>query len=229
MRIGGLQSASLIDYPGEVAAVVFTIGCNFRCPYCHNPELVIEAPEREISVEEAMEFLRSRAHVLPAVVVTGGEPTLHDDLPDFLRAVKALGYRIKLDSNGTNPAMLRQLCEEGVLDYIAMDIKAPLARYAAVVGAAVEEAAIQESIDLLRAGAVPYEFRTTIVRSQLSPDDIRTIGRELEGARAYYLQQFNPGKTLHPSFRSKLSYSREELEGLAREVSRYVEYCDVRA
>src|SRR3990167_5850717 len=112
MRIGGLQPFSLVDFPGTVCAVVFTVGCNFRCPYCHNPELVFEEPERIISEREVLGFLATRAGVLPAVVVTGGEPTIHKDLPEFLRAVRALGYRIKLDTNGTNPGMLRQIVKE---------------------------------------------------------------------------------------------------------------------
>jgi len=229
MRIGGLQASSMVDYPGTIAAVVFTVGCNFRCPYCHNPELVLETPEREIPESEVLDFLRSRAGKLPGLVVTGGEPTMHERLPQFFAAVKALGYKTKLDTNGTHPAMLRDLVEKKLVDYVAMDIKAPLIKYARVVGAAVDMGAIRESVAYLLSGPVEYEFRTTVVKSQLSTADLRQMGREIMGARRYFLQQFNPGKTLHPTFRSMLSYERGELELLAKELGAYVDTCTLRA
>ncbi len=229
MRIGGLQHSSLVDYPGTVSAVVFTVGCNFRCPYCHNPELVLETPEREIPEQEVFDFLRSRQGLLPAVTVTGGEPTMHADLPEFFAAIKKLGYKTKLDSNGTHPKMLQKLVEEKLIDYVAMDIKAPLVSYARVVGAAVDTVAIRQSIDYLLSNKVDYEFRTTVVKSQLGPQDLRQIGREIMGAKRYFLQQFNPGKTLHPSFRSMLAYEASELESLAQEIAAYVDHCHVRA
>jgi len=228
MRIGGFQPSSLIDYPGKVSAIVFTIGCNFRCPYCHNPELVYETAS-PIPEEEILPFLAKRAGVLPAVTVTGGEPTMHEDLPEFMRKIKALGYLVKLDSNGTNPAMLKQVVGERLADYVAMDIKAPRAKYATTVGAAVNEDAIRESVSFLLLGAVPYEFRTTIVRSQLSPEDFLTIGKEIQGAARYFLQQFNPAKTLHPSFQKKFSYSADELADIAESLKPYVEHCEIRA
>lgn len=227
MRIGGFQRSSFIDYPGSISAIVFTIGCNFRCPYCHNPELVFETAA-EIPEDEVFAFLEKRAGVLPAVTITGGEPTLHDDLPDFMRKVKALGYKVKLDSNGTHPTMLKGIVREGLADYVAMDIKAPRAKYAATVGAAVNTEAIAESVAFLLSDAVPYEFRTTVVRSQLSPDDFLEIGREIRGAKKYFLQQFNPATTLHPLFRKKLSYSKEELETIAKSLEPYVERCELR-
>lgn len=228
MRIGGLQPSSLIDYPGTVSAVVFTVGCNFRCPYCHNPELVLETPERVIPEAEVLSFLKKRSGTLPAVVITGGEPTMQEDLIPFMRDIKALGYRIKLDTNGTHPAMLRQAIEEGLVSFVAMDIKAPLSSYPRVVGSAVNTEDVRESVGILLRGAVEYEFRTTVVRSQLSPEDFETIGKEIAGARRYMLQQFNPVKTLHPSFRSKLCYSSEELGGIARKLSNYVDHCGIR-
>lgn len=228
MRIGGFQPSSLVDFPGTVSAVIFTVGCNFRCPYCHNPELVFEEPERIIREREVLEFLSMRQGVLPAVTVTGGEPTMHEDLPTFLQKVRDLGYRIKLDTNGTNPAMLCSLVKTNLVDYVAMDVKAPLRTYARVVGAAVDTAAIEGSIGFLLSGAVDYEFRTTVVRSQLSASDIKQIGREIMGARRYYLQQFNPVKTLHPAFRSKISYSEEELRDMAESIQAYVQHCSTR-
>ncbi len=228
MRIGGLQASSLIDFPGTISAVVFTVGCNFRCPYCHNPDLVLETPERIIPTEEILEFLRARQGVLPAVTVTGGEPTMHEDLCDFLAQIRALGYRIKLDTNGTNPEMLERAVERGLVDYVAMDIKAPLARYARVVGSTVNTTAISRSVAFLLEGGVEYEFRTTVVRSQLSAEDIMEIGKELSGAKRYYLQQFVPAKTLHPTFRRAMSYSTQELREFAHALSASIDHCDVR-
>lgn len=228
MRIGGLQPSSLIDFPGTVAAVIFTVGCNFRCPYCHNPDLVLESPEREYTEEEILVFLLARKGLLPAVVITGGEPTMHEDLPRFIKKIKMLGYRVKLDTNGTNPAMVRSLVEDKLVDYIAMDIKAPRARYPEIVGAAVDFEAIRTSVEYLLTGAVEYEFRTTVVRSQLSPSDLEDIGKEIRGAKRYFLQQFQPAITLHPSFRTKLSYSLDEFQKIADRLSPYVEHCTIR-
>ncbi|HFC11161.1 MAG TPA: anaerobic ribonucleoside-triphosphate reductase activating protein [Candidatus Kaiserbacteria bacterium] len=229
MRIGGLQPFSLIDYPGSVSATIFTVGCTFRCPYCHNPELVLETPDKIISEDEIFSFLKKRAGALPALTITGGEPTVQNDLPEFMRRVKALGYKIKLDSNGTNPSMLKDILAEKLADFVAMDIKAPLSAYARTVGAAVNEADIAKSVAMLLSGEIPYEFRTTVVRSQLSPEDFLQIGKEIAGAKRYVLQQFNPAKTLHPSFRKKLSYSTEELEAIATTMHPYVEHCEIRA
>lgn len=229
MRIGGFQATSLVDYPGTVCAVIFTVGCNFRCPYCHNPELVFESPEKIYTEKEVLAHLRSRTGVLPAVTVTGGEPTLQKNLLAFLRKIRRLRLKIKLDTNGTNPVMLREALEKNLLDYVAMDVKAPLSRYPEIVGSAVSREKIKESVAILLEGRVEYEFRTTIVRSQLTREDLAEMAKEIRGARRYYLQQFNPAVTLHPVFRSKLSYSREELENFAKDISPYVTHCAVRA
>lgn len=229
MRIGGFQATSLVDYPGTVSAVIFTVGCNFRCPYCHNLELVFESPEKTYTEKEILTQLRSRKEVLPAVTITGGEPTMQNDLLKFLRKLRRLGFRIKLDTNGTNPAMLREALEKNFLDYVAMDIKAPLARYPEIVGSAVNREKIKESVAILLEGRVEYEFRTTIVRSQLTREDLTVMAKEIEGARRYFLQQFNPAVTLHPAFRSQLSYSHEELNDIAHDLSSYVTECSVRA
>lgn len=229
MVIGGFQKSSLVDYPGTVSAIVFTVGCNFRCPYCHNPELVFETPERLIPEKEVLAFLEARRGKLPAVVVTGGEPTMQEDLPAFLAKVKALGYRVKLDTNGTNPRMLKEAVGKRLVDYVAMDIKAPRAKYAHVACAAVNDGAIAESISYLLSDAVPYEFRTTVVKSLLPPEDLRRIMREIAGAKAYFLQQFSPAKTLHPAFRRAVSYSTDELNRFAEEARAFVKHCDVRA
>ncbi|MDE2079392.1 MAG: anaerobic ribonucleoside-triphosphate reductase activating protein [Patescibacteria group bacterium] len=230
MTFGGLEKFTLIDYPGLPAAMVYTIGCNFRCPYCHNPELVDETVETRIPEEEVLAFLANRKRVLEGFVVTGGEPTMHDELPNFLRKVKALGYRVKLDTNGTNPAMVRALMKAKLVDYYAMDIKSPLSAYAAAVQRPVDTDAIQESIELLKGApkGVSYEFRTTVVKGMLSPEDLEQIGREIRGAKRYYLQKFVPNKLLNPQFLRKTTYSDEEFEDLRQKLSTYVEECAIR-
>jgi pyruvate formate lyase activating enzyme len=230
MVFGGLEKFTLIDFPGTVAAMVYTIGCNFRCPYCHNPELVDETVETRIPEEVVLKFLGARKKVLEGLVITGGEPTMHDALPDFLGAVKALGYRVKLDTNGTNPAMVRALIDARTVDYFAMDIKSPLAAYAAAVQRPVDTDAIRESIELLKNApeGVAYEFRTTVVKGILSPEDLEQIGREIQGAKRYYLQKFVSNKLLNPQFLRKTTYSDEEFETLRQTLKNYVEACAIR-
>lgn len=227
MRIGGLTRVSFIDYPGKISAVIFTIGCNFRCPFCHNPELVDETAD-EMKAEEVLAFLKRRKNLLDAVTITGGEPTLHEDLPDLIRTIKALGYLVKLDSNGTRPWMLRELIAEKLVDYIAMDIKSPIERYSGTVGRPVDTAAIAESIALIRSSSVQYEFRTTVLDTLFSKDDLCAIGELIKGADAYYLQRFIPTKTLNPMFLGHATYTDDEFEDMRQVMSRYVKTCEVR-
>lgn len=227
MRIGGLQYCSLIDYPGKISAIVFTVGCNFRCPYCHNPELVDETAT-EITEATVFDFLKRRKNLLDAVTVTGGEPTMHDDLPDFLRRVKEMGFLVKLDSNGTNPDMLEHVIGEKLVDYLAMDMKAPLSSYEKVVGRPVSEEKMRRSIALLKESGVPYEFRTTVVKSLTSPDDLRGIGEDIRGARRYFLQKFVPTKTLNPAFIKKTTYTDGELSDFRTMMEEYVDECSIR-
>lgn len=228
MIFGGFTPFTAIDYPGKTACMVYTIGCNFRCPYCHNPELVDETVETHIDESVIMQFLEKRRGLLDGVVITGGEPTLHaDDLRAFIERVKELGFKIKLDTNGTNPDFVAHVRARGLVDYIAMDIKAPRARYAALVGRPVDTEAIAQSVaEILRAPA--YEFRTTVVKRLLSPDDIAVMAEEISGARYYFLQQFVPTKTLNPQFLRATTYSREELEALRERAAPYVQHCLLR-
>lgn len=227
MRIGGLQRCSLIDYPGRACAIIFTIGCNFRCPYCHNPELVDETAD-VLSEAEVLSFLKKRRGLLEAVTITGGEPTVHADLASFVARIKSLGFLVKLDTNGTNPNALANLCERRLVDYVAMDIKAPLAKYAATVARPVDLVRIQESIRFLITGTVPYEFRTTVVKALLAPEDIRGIGELINGAHTYYLQKFVPTKLLNPAFIRKTTYSDGEYRNLLALVAPHVTNCYVR-
>jgi pyruvate formate lyase activating enzyme len=230
MTFGGIEKLTLIDYPGKVACVVYTIGCNFRCPYCHNPELVNETIETRIEEEDVFTLLQRKKGFLDGIVITGGEPTMHgNELLRFITEVKSRGFLVKLDSNGTNPDVLRKATERHLVDYIAMDIKSPLAKYSQTVAMPVDVDAIQESIALIMASGIPYEFRTTIVKSMLSPEDIEQIGREIQGARRYYLQKFiASGLTLNPQFKKKTTYSDDEFQTLRETLHRYVGYCEIR-
>ena len=228
MIFGGIEKFSLIDFPGKTSCILFTIGCNFRCPYCHNPELVDETVETKISEEEILDFLKTRKTLLDGVVITGGEPTLHDDLISFIKKIKELGFLVKLDTNGTNPKMLREALDKKLVDYVAMDMKSPLAKYSQTVARPVDTKAIRESIDLLLNSNIGYEFRTTLIKAMVTPSDILEIGKEIKGAKNYYLQKFIPTKILNPQFKKKVTYTDEELRELKKELENYVTHCGIR-
>lgn len=232
MKYAGFLKQSLVDYPGEIAAVLFTRGCNFRCPFCHNPDLLIKPrnPQEIYDVEEILHFLAQRKGFLDAVVVSGGEPTLNPELPRDLRRMKELGYLVKLDTNGSNPVMLESLLAEGILDYVAMDIKAPVEykKYQQVCRQISTEDFfnVRSSIQLLLKAEIGVEFRTTVVPPLHSPEDIEDIARYIEGAPSYTLQQFHPRVTLDPGFARVVPYPAEEMEVLADRCRPYVK--DVR-
>ena len=192
MRICGLQKLAMVDFPGKIAATVFTGGCNLRCPFCHNALLVTklaENPETHTE-EEVLSFLRSRKGLLDGVVLSGGEPLLQSGAADFLAAVKAMGYAVKLDTNGCYPSALSDILERGLADYVAMDIKNSREKYGVTVGLpAFDPSPIDESLRLLRESGVDYELRTTIVKEFHTADDIRAIGEWCKGAPRYYLQR----------------------------------------
>ncbi len=192
MILKGLQKLTLLDYPGEIAATVFTGGCNFRCPFCHNASLVL--PEKfgeTLPTEEFFAFLESRRGKLRAVCVSGGEPTMQGDLPEFIARIKDMGFLAKLDTNGTRPDVLRGLIDGGLLDYVAMDIKNSKARYGETVGVGnFDISLIEESVNILRKGSVPFEFRTTVVRELHSEEDFHEIGKWLSGDEKFFLQTF---------------------------------------
>lgn len=215
MRICGLQKLSMVDFPGKLAATVFTGGCDLRCPFCHNAPLVTRAAEQpELSRQEVLDFLRSRRGLLDGVVLSGGEPLLHPGAADFLREVRDLGFSVKLDTNGCHPAALAEILERRLVDYVAMDIKNSPEKYPQTVGVpAFNLDPVRESVRLLRGGTVDYEFRTTVVQGLHTPADIESIGRWLEGAPRYYLQRFvDSGDLVGSGCRSP---EPEELRALA--------------
>lgn len=229
MRIGAIQRSSLIDYPGKISAIVFTIGCNFRCPYCHNPELVDPGlfPD-PVPEEEVIRFLEMRKDKLDAVVITGGEPALQGDLLDFMAVLKRMGYLVKLDTNGSNPEVVHEVINRNLADYIAMDVKSPLNRYKDVSGVDIDTATIISSIELIMGSYLEYEFRTTLLKPLLYPDDVLEIGQMIKGARLYILQRFVPTKTLDPAILSAHGFSDDEIGVLKDRLAGFVDRCIVR-
>ena len=229
MKIGGLIKTSLIEYPGRISAVIFTQGCNFRCPYCHNPELVEPALfNTPIAEGEIFDFLERRKKYLEAIVITGGEPCLQNDLIDFIRRVKDMGYLVKLETNGSFPDVISQIIEKGIVDFISMDVKGPPNKYGIIAGVKVDISKIKESIDLIISSGIDSEFQTTVVKSMFEKEDFEKIGSLIKGAKIYTLQKFVPSKTLNPEFLQEKTYSDEELEEIKKIMERYVSKCMVR-
>ncbi len=228
MKIGGIQKFSTVDYPGYPCAAIFTIGCNMRCGYCHNPELVL--PEQfapTIPTEDILLFLQSRKGRLQAVTISGGEPTEQHDLVDFIRKIKAMGYLVKLDTNGTRPHVIKELLDEELVDFIAMDIKGPLQKYVQIAARPVDVSGIERSIALIK-NMQNHEFRTTIVRSQLAVGDFEQIGQMVKGAKRYALQRFvSQGALVSPQFIAAESFTDQELTKAQEIMSNYVTECVV--
>lgn len=231
MRIAGLEKCSFVDYPGHLAAVVFTQGCNWNCFYCHNRSLV--GPQQQMTLVEepdVLSLLESRHGLLDGVVITGGEPTLQPDLPEFIRKVKAMGFKVKLDTNGTRPEVVSALLAEGLVDYVAMDLKAPLQKYETVCGTSVDLKAVSETIDLVMASGVEYEFRTTIV-PQLDEKDVLDIAKRIQGARRFVLQQYRKPTGAAPDSDPRLNAAPHESTWpwtFIGEVSPLVGSCEMR-
>lgn len=220
MKFSAIQKFTLLDFPGKVACIAFTPGCDLRCGFCHNSEFVL--PERLCTIAESFvsdehffRFLAKRRGLLDGVVVSGGEPTVWRDLPDFLERIKTLGFSVKLDTNGNNPRVVERLIGEKLVDYIAMDVKTALGKYRELAGAGAKPENIQESIGLIRSGGIEYEFRTTLIREHHTEAILSELGALLAGARQLYLQTFRPAETLDPAFARYHSFSREEMEAIA--------------
>lgn len=229
MKISGLQKVSLIDYPGKICAVVFTQGCNFRCPYCHNPELVDpEHFEACIDEEEILSFLEHRRKKIDAVTITGGEPTLQHDLDNFCKHVRDRGYIVKLDTNGSHPEILVNLLDRKLIDYVAMDIKGPLDLYDRVTNTRVNTMNIRKSITLVMESDLPYEFRTTLAASLLSEEDILRISPLIVGAHRFVLQRFQLSKCLAPHLMGDSEFDEEDLAKIKRYFSKIVDHVILR-
>ena len=230
MQVTGIQKLTLLDYPGTVACTVFTAGCNFRCPFCHNAMLVLpEQMESDYLTDgEVFDFLRKRRGVLDGVAVTGGEPLLHRDMPEFLSRIKELGYKIKLDTNGSNPALLREIVEAGLVDRVAMDIKNAPESYAETIGfERFDIAPVEQSKSFLLEGRVDYEFRTTVVRGIHTKESLIGAAKWISGAKEYYLQQFKDSGSLVMG-EGLSAYDEKQMHELAEAVREYVPTVEVR-
>ncbi len=234
MLIGGFARNSLIDFPGTIACVVFTQGCNFNCPYCHNPDLVagpVKGPGLLFDEEKILEFLMKRKGLLQGVVITGGEPTLQQDLIAFCKKIKAMGYRIKVDTNGTRPNVLTSLFDENLIDYVAMDIKTGLEDYGRVWPNASDTGRIAKSVNLIKERAPDYEFRTTCVKPFVTEETIHQIGRLINGAKRYILQPCSKNvDVLDPGFfeQENRCCSASDIQALRTTASGYVKTAAIR-
>lgn len=236
MQISGVQKFTLLDFPSHIACIVFTPGCNFRCSYCYNSNFVI--PEKiekikDIFIPESIffNFLKTRIGFLDGVVVSGGEPTLQTDLIEFIKRIRELGYIVKLDTNGTNFNVVEKIIKEKLVEYIAMDIKAPIEKYKEVTGVSVDTDCILKIVDLIKNSGIDYEFRTTVVKEQLSIEDLKSIANFLSGSKKYYLQKFrNNTEVLDPNFANKTTYTDLEFKELCEFIKENfnIENCDFR-
>ena len=231
MQICGLQKVTLIDFPGKVACTVFLGGCNFRCPWCYSKELVLPqniALQPKISEKQFFDFLKTRQELLAGVVVCGGEPTIHKELPQFIKKIKKMNFLVKLDTNGSNPRALQRLLKDRLLDYVAMDVKAPQAKYREAAGVTIDGADIAKSIEILKASKIDFEFRTTVVPTIHTKEDIIQIAKWLSPAKKYYLQNFLPIKTVSQAFEEKRPYSNEDLLDIQKAIVPLFEICEIR-
>ena len=229
MNISGIQKLTLLDYPGKVACTLFTAGCNFRCPFWHNAGLVLpdRLEEASITEDEVMSFLKKRAGMLDGVAITGGEPLLHTDMPGFLEKIKNLGYKIKLDTNGSNPKLLKEIVNAGLVDRVATDIKNAPTEYDKTAGCSVDMEKIEESKDFLLTGTCDYEFRTTVVKGIHTKESIVAAAKWISGAKEYYLQQFkDSGNLIAPD--AFEPFDENEMHELADAVRPFVPTVEVR-
>jgi len=221
MKIVAVQKTSLIDYPDNISSILFLSGCNFRCPYCHNRDLVLDRLPK-IDEKVIIDDLKSRKKYIDGVVITGGEPTLYSDLIDLIRKIKEIPLLVKLDTNGSNPDLLEELLNLKLLDYVSMDIKADLENYSKTIGVEIDTDIIKESIYTLKNSKIDYEFRTTVVPPFFNDEIARNIGELIKGSKNYYLQQYVPKNTLDPKFENIKPYPREILEKFVEILKPYV-------
>ena len=223
MVIAGLQNLSLVDYPGYLSAVIFFQGCNFKCGYCQNPDLVTLEKKFAFSEQKVFDYLNLRKDKLEAVVISGGEPAIYEDLPDFLERIKSLNLKIKFDTNGSRPGVIEDLIKRELVDYIAIDIKTSLPKYKLLTDEKDIKKKLKESIRLTMLSTVDYEFRTTCAPGIVEEKDFHKIGKLVKGATKYYLQQFRNQVVFDESFREVKPYDTEELEKFAEILRKYVQ------
>lgn len=230
MKFGGLQKNSLIDFPGKIATLIFTQGCNFHCPYCHNPSLIPMAGPDTHSEKEILLFLEKRRGLIEGVAITGGEPTLQKDLAGFCRKVKDLAYPIKIDTNGSRPQILAHLFSEKLVDFVAMDIKTDPENYAPLLSPVAVDKALIASIQLILESGIDHEFRSTCVHPFISKERIARILPLIQGARRYALQHFSDAALFHPNFFKDKGrgLDHQELEALKKQIAPCVERCEIR-
>lgn len=219
---GGVQKVSLIDYPNNVSIVFFTVGCNLRCPFCHNPELIFNV-KNTFNNEKAFELIKEKKELVNSVVITGGEPTIHSDLPAFIKEIKKMGLKVKLDSNGVLPSVLEECIHD--VDYVAMDVKTSLKKYKLVGCDNTEN--IKKSIKIIMEKAKDYEFRTTLAPGIINLEDLEEVGQLVKGAKRLYLQQFRQGNNLDKNF-NPTPYSFEQIQLFKEVFSKYVKSVDLR-
>jgi len=228
MKIGGFQKTSLLDYPDRISAIVWTVGCNFKCPFCYNKNLV-DGNVELIPEDEILSFLKKRKGMLEALSISGGEPFLQKDIADFTAKVKKLGYLVKIDTNGMYPEKLKELIDNKLVDYIAMDVKAPKDKYNMLAGVKVDISNIEKSIDIIKKSAPDYEFKTTFVPDLLKKEDIIKIAKWLEGSETYFLQQFKANTPLISSALEKITpYPKEYIVETFEEIKPYFKKCETR-
>ncbi|EKE18570.1 MAG: hypothetical protein ACD_9C00291G0001 [uncultured bacterium] len=230
MRIGGFQKLTLIDFPGVIATTVFTVGCSFRCPFCHNPELVIRSqfPALNNMEEEFFQHLGKRKGKLEGVCITGGEPTIQPDIIEFIRKIKDMGFLVKLDSNGTRPDVLRKIIKEKLVDFIAMDIKNSPDNYSKTVGLKADIERIKMSVKMIMNSGIPYEFRTTVVPGIHEEKDFIKIAKWIKGAHAYYLQEYREMRILDSKLKSKTRGKSIDLKKIKQQIESYIEKVGIR-
>ena len=223
MLIAGFEKNSLLDYPGKISSIIFTYGCNLRCSYCHNPELVIKPCKKRMIIPEdtVINYLKKRKGLIDALVITGGEPTIQPDLILFIKKIKKLGVLVKLDTNGVLDKKVEEIIRLGIVDYWAMDIKFP-SDYNQ------NTKAIKHSIEMIMNGGKEYEFRTTYVKGLHTIEDARNIGKMIQGSKNYYIQNFRKGKTIDPTLNSSNSFTEKELEKIKKIITPYVKHVTIR-
>jgi pyruvate formate lyase activating enzyme len=228
MKIAGIEKLSLVDYPGKISTIVFTQGCNFKCGYCQNPDLIGEKGQYSAQEQDVLDFLKKRTSMIEGVVITGGEPTLQKDLPEFIQKIKDLGYSVKLDTNGTDPDMLEKLLKEYLVDYLAIDVKTSMENYPVIAGAKDKVEKVRSSIYLTMTSTIPYEMRTTCVPGIVDEEDIKKMAELCRGAKSFYLQHFRPTTTLDASFGRTIPYPKHTLERFKEILSEHIEKVEIR-